>query len=242
MATEAVDAPVVERKPGALALVPAVGVHLGLLALCASAVWTVQPYPRPQPVPHEPHLMALIGAALVVLGVLHGHRRLAWSTGFVPKVALIIGCMAAATVGTDPSLETLAPRLTLPEALAQDIGLGTVAVAAVLVFGLLWFAAGGARGQQRPYVRELVASAIGLVALVLLLQFGLTAAGYGADKGVRSPAQTVYVIGLIVAYAGLGAVASSAAGARGFGRWPLLYVGLALIGHAARVITSAPPA
>ncbi len=243
MANEAARTAAVEQQSGVLPLVFAAGVHLGLLALCVSAVYTTEPYPSALSYPNpdrlwlgEPSMIALVGAALVFIGVVHRARWAAWASGSVPKVALIIGVCMAARVATLPTLDIVLPSVELPRGLSQEQGLPSVAIAVVAVFGLLWYLAGGARGEPLPFVREVLAAALGLVVLVFALRYGLVAAGYDTEKGVLSPLETGYLVAYIIGYAVLCVVASGISAARGFGRWPLLYVGLALIGHAARAL------
>ena len=206
---------------------PAIGVHLGLLVICASCAYTLQPegmYSKRQSVVFAALGVVILGSGLFTVG------RVA--AGKAGKLLLALGAATALSLSYDPPVGDLpAMSQRVPEWLAQfEPGIGLAGVAVALVFWLIYRAvARGAIEAEIALRGALLVSAALVLALAAIMYLGLhnlydLEGGYGSLLLTYNVAQyTVLIL-----------ITLEMSGAAGFGGLGHLYVGTALIIAAGR--------
>lgn len=206
--------------PAAPGLGAALGIHLGLLVLVGSALVSRQVPPLNSV---QVAMLVAVGLALVVWALVE-QRQGTVSLGL--RAAVGLGAVLLLGLARGPRLD----RLWGAEASGSLISylrldLGTVAVAIMFVFWLGYLIAGGEIGQRAAPLRRSVALSAGLViGLAAILYIALQPL-YGAAEELgtgRLIFQTLELAALLVVV--LGSV-----GGRRVGRWPVYYVGAALL-------------
>lgn len=210
---------------------PAVGVHLGLLVVCASCAFTLQPegmLSKRQFIVFAALGVVILGAALLTVG------RVA--AGKAGKLLLGLGAASALSLSYDPPLADL-PAISerVPGWLAQfEPGIGLAGVAIAFVFWIIYrIVARGGVDAEVPLRGALLASAALVLVLVAIMYLALHNL-YDLEGGYGSLLLTLNV----VQYSVLILVALEMSGAVGFGGLGHLYVGTALIIAAGRNLTA----
>lgn len=207
---------------------PAIGVHVGLLVVCASCVYTLEPllfaFSRRQWL-----AFAVLGLALIGAVAFTGGRAAASRAA---RLLLALGAGLALWLAYRPLLEEL-PGLSglLPPGLAQlQPGMGLVGLVIALIFWLVYrgVAPAGIR-PGAPFRRAVLASAGLLLVLAAVMYLGLRGL-YDLGGGLESLILTYYV----VEYAVLLVISVEMSGAAGVGGLAHLYVGAALVIAAGR--------
>jgi len=214
------------KATGRLAWWPAIGVHAGLLVVCASCAYTMQP-----DMFGEREWLAFAALGIVIAGVA------ACTRGRVGKaqagrLLLALGATTALALSYEPPLSAL-PAVSdrVPTWLAQfEPGIGLAGIALALVFWALYrvVARGGVQADP-PFVGALLVSAFGVLVLAGIMYLALhglydLAGGYG----------NLLVAYNVVQYTILMLIALEMSGAVGVGGLPHLYVGAAVFIAAAR--------
>jgi hypothetical protein len=202
---------------------PAVGVHVGLLIVCASCVYTLEPllfgFSRRQWLG-----FAALGLVLVGAVAFTGGRAAASRAG---RLLLGLGAGLVLWLAYKPLLEDL-PGLSgvVPAGLAQlEPGIGLVGLGIALIFWLVY--RGVAREGIRPgapFRRAVLASAALVLVLAAVMYLSLRGL-YDLGGGLESLILTYYV----VQYAVLLLICVEMSGAAGVGGLAHLYVGAALV-------------
>jgi hypothetical protein len=218
---------VMPPRPGASARVLAALTHVGLLVVCASAVYTLQPSTMGQ--------RSWLALALVALGalvqVVMTRGRSGASAGGKTVTALLAGIVLS--LAYDPQLGNL-PGLgeKLPTWLA-DLSPG------VALLGVLWAALWGygllARvgppygpAQPTPYVRPLLTGAV-LVGGLAVVMFVVLGRVYEVD-----PLPVTMLVSQVVQYAALLGVVLGVTGRPGVGSGATLYLAVTVLAALAR--------
>jgi len=231
-ATQAESAPV-QRSSATLWLGAAL-THVGFAALAASTVWTAMPLT--QHGSYERFMICFVGAVLVAVALIGGARLASSTPG---KLLCALGAGICLRIAVDPTLEKL-PALSnaLPMwALDAYPGLATVGWIVAALGALVWWLGGGRANDARPYRGIALVGGVLLIGVTLCVGAALKAAGYEVPihDNLLLVWRTVEVVVTLV-------VAMSVCGGRGVGRWPLVMLGLALMGHFLRVTLTPPPA
>lgn len=210
---------------------PAIGAHLGLLAVGFSAAWTIQPegwFSR-----GEWAAFALIGLATVVVGLAGIRRGVCGPSG---AGLLALAAAAALYMAYDPQLVTLpgmAAVATGPLG-ALEPSLAHLGVLIAAVFGVVYWVL-----QDRP--RPPVPFSGGVIAAALLL-FAFGAIMYLALHNIYDLSAASGLPALVFRIGSLAVVMLTAlalSGGRGVGVVAHIYLGAALLAAVARNLTGA---
>jgi len=200
------------------------GIHLGLLLVAGSALYSKQSPPLG---PKQLGALVVVAVALILWAALE-RRQGRVSSG----LRLLLGLAAALLLGL-----ARAPRLTTWVAegqLAGDllgylrVNLGTIGVAVVFASWLVYYMAGGEREQPRAPMRRAVVAAGGLVVVLGVLIYAAFFNIYGrrGDLGAGlAMFQALQYVALVSALLG-------SSGGPLVRRLPAFYLGLALLGTA----------
>lgn len=208
---------------------PAIGVHLGLLTVCASCAYTVQPliFSKRQWV-----AFAALGLVMLASVALTRGRAAASSGG---RVLLALGAATTAWLAYDPLLTNL-PGIAgvVPSCLEQfEPGIALPGIAIALIFWLVYRTiARDGIAPGTPLRKAVLGSALLVLALTAIMYLGLHNL-YEMQGGFGSLLVTYRVI----QYAALLLVTLEMSGAVGVGGWAHVYVGAALLVAVARNLT-----
>jgi hypothetical protein len=200
----------------------ALGVHLGLLLICVSAVYTRQ-------YGFSMLRWSGIGAlGLVLLGSGLATRGLVALTKW-GRLLLALAAGLLLALAYEPQLAEIPLLGRMGDLPYLPVSLGSVGVALVLIFWLLCHLAQAEMGMLSPPFRQAVlVTGAALVGLAALLYF-LFAPLYDMEGGEPTRLVVFNVFQYTVLLAGV----VSTSGGPGIRGWPLLYLGLALLGAVA---------
>ncbi len=205
---------------------PAVGVHLGLLTVCASCAYTVQPliFSKRQWV-----AFAALGLVMLASVALTRGRAAASSGG---RVLLALGAATTAWLAYDPLLTNL-PGIAgaVPACLEQfEPGIALPGIAIALMSWLVYRTiARDGIPPGAPLRRAVLASAVLVLALTAIMYLALHNL-YEMQAGFGS----LLLAYRVVLYPALLLVTLEMSGAAGVGGWAHVYVGAALVVAAGR--------
>lgn len=211
-----------------LLLVGAGMVHLGLLALAASAVWTVSPL---SPLGLWEHfVLGLVGVVLVGAAIVGRARFAASITG---KLLCGLGAGICLRLAVDPTLEDLpAISKALPMwVLNAYPGLPTIGWLLAGIGALVWWMGGGRVGEVGVYRGVAMWVALLVIAAAVVTGTALQMAGYEVptyDNALLCWRTIETVVTLMVAM--------SVSGGHALGLWPAVTVGLGILGHVSRAL------
>ncbi|HJN17150.1 MAG TPA: hypothetical protein QGH10_16710, partial [Armatimonadota bacterium] len=202
-------------------------VYVGLAAIAVSTIWTTNPL-----APHgskEKFTLLLLGVALLAAAAI-GRSRFAATTP--AKLLCALGVATCMRLAVDPTFESIGSLAdTLPMWILDAYpGLGTLGWIVLGIGGSVWCVGGGKSGTDNLFRKAGLISAIALIVVAFSVRAALTAAGY--EVPAYSSGLTIY---RIIAVAVPLLVIMTVSGERKFAHWPSLIVGLALIGHVARM-------
>jgi len=225
-------APAVDRRSSPVLWIGAVVAHLGFLALAASTAWTTMPL-TPLGL-FERYMVGLVGLILVAAAAA-GRSRFA---GALPgKLLCALGAGICLRLAVDPTLEKLPG---LGEALPMWVldaypGLATAGWMLAALGALIWGLGGGRAGDSGTYPGTAAIAGAALVVATLVVGAALRAAGY--EVPMQGNLLLVWrVVEVVVTLV----VALSVCGRRGFGPWPMVLLGIGLLGHVARTFIAPP--
>jgi len=214
------------QQPASAPWWPAIGVHVGLLLVCASCAYTLQPLMFSS---RQWIAFAALGLVVVCISVFRLGRAAASKAG---RLLLALGVATAAWLGYEPLLADL-PGLSaaMPDQLAQfEPGVVLPGIAIAFIFWLLYRAtARGGIASDVPFRGALLASAGLTLALTAIMYLALHNL-YDLQGGFS----TLILTFRVIQYTALVLVALEMSGAVGVGGLAHIYVGTALIIAAAR--------
>jgi hypothetical protein len=209
------------RAAGSQWLPPAIGMHVGLAIVCASALYTAwQPTIITLP---QWAVMILVGATLVGVGL---SRRRGLECKSWVQLALGLAGLLVLRLCYEPQIGGI-PRLgeELPQAFRDAYpSIALVGTAIAVVCWLAYRSAGGERGLTPPSFRHSAAGAAGLVMLLALVAFFILHRTHDlpASELLRPVLAAAQGGGLVVVLVGIG-------GGPGVRKSPHLYLGLTLL-------------
>ena len=211
----------IPRSIRAQALPGAIGIHLALLALCVSAVYT--PWQRSVVTLPQWGVALLVAVALLVGAVTGGARGVRRPC---VRLLLALAGLLALKLSYDPQLAAI-PGLSdkLPQTFLDTYpGLALVAVAVLLIAWLAYRGAQGEHGMGAVPLRHSAVAALGLAAASAVVAYLMLHTTH--DLPSSATLRTL----LMVAQAGcLTVVLPGIGGGPGIGRAPHIYLALALI-------------
>lgn len=205
---------------------PAVGVHVGLVTVCASAVYTIQPEGWFSS--RQWASFALIGIVTLIVAAVGRGRAAASQVG---RLLLALGAATALYLAYDPLLGDLPglSALTVGFLGQFDPGLASVGVVVALVFWLAHRISNPGPCVCPLHCRAVVASAAAVLVVGLVMHLALS--GIYDLSGTTSN----LIVGFrVLQMAAIMLVALEMAGAVAVGAGAHVYVGLALLAATAR--------
>lgn len=226
MHEEQAVAKLAERSTGFTGTVAAV-FHVGMLAICVSALYTIQP-PT-----YTKLLFGLIAAAAIVVAVMASRWRARpqWRRGIRLGTALLAGIVYHLAYSPQltqlPGLETLPPWVS-----EMQIGLGTVGLAVALIgAGVYLWSGCDRRSVNIPFQWSILAAA-GLIIVLNVIMYASLVQIYDLQGGFYARVLTMHV----VAYTLLLLSVMRMTGTRGVGNYTTWYLAATIVLAAARHI------
>ena len=206
---------------------PALGVHLGLLVVCAGCVYTIQPsglFSKRQWAS-----FALVGLVLLIVAAVTRGRAAATRPG---KLLLALGAATALYLAYDPLLETLPGLSAITTGVLGRLqpSLATIGVVvALLAWGVYRVACTGCAAPRPPFRLALLAATVLVVVTALIMQIALSSLYdlSGATSNLVLAFRVLQVAALLL-------VSIEMSGAPGVGALAHGYVGLSLLAAVAR--------
>jgi len=201
------------------------GIHIGLLIICASAIYTRQPA----------NFSALRWSGIGMLGIFLlasgiGTRGFVALTGW-GRLLLALGAGILLTLAYDPQLTDIMALAggSRPDLQGLHPSVGSVGVGLVLIFWLLFHLAGGEMGMGHIPFRRAVLATIALLVALSAIMYVTVGHLYGLGGE-----PTRFIVFNVVQYGVLVVGVASSSGGPGVRGWPFSYVGLALLAVVAR--------
>ncbi|MFO7948003.1 MAG: hypothetical protein R6V19_14460 [Armatimonadota bacterium] len=217
---------IAERSPGFTGTVAAI-FHVGMVVICASAVYTLQP-PT-----YTKQLFGVIAAAAVIVAATAymSQTRPEWRSGVRLGTALLAGIVFH--LAYSPQLNQLPGLENLPPWVSEmQIGLGAVGLAVALIAAGVYLWSGcDRRSVKVPFQGSMLAAA-GLVIVLNAVMYASLVQIYDLQGGFYARLLTMHV----VAYSLLFLLVMRLTGARAVGNYTTWYLAAAIILASARHI------